>query len=121
MTVKVRYRCAAKLDLLMAICGQQHGQAEALGCQVLGVLQAEHGGDAKLLLEPGYVLDPRIFADEEGRQDLAHFWLPAAAVTLLVRKGVIEVSHARRVEEPLAGVKADRSRFLVAAKQACQQ
>ena len=109
LAVEVRHRRAVELDLPVPALGLEGGEAQALYCQILSVLQAENRGDTELLLEPDDVFNPGILANEEGRQDFAHLRTATAAVIMRVMagEGIIKVCHAGKVKKCAASVKVN--------------
>jgi len=109
LAVEVRHRRAMELDLPVPALGLEGGEAQALYCQILSVLQAENRGDTELLFEPNDVFDPGILADEESRQDFAHLRTAAATVIIMVvaGEGIIKACHAGKVKKRTGGVKVN--------------
>jgi hypothetical protein len=109
LTIEICHRGAAKLDLPLSVFGYECREAQALRGKIFSILQAKHRRDTEFLLEPRYVFNTRVLANEQGRKDFTHLWSPTAAVCSMGVSGkwVIEVRHAGKVEKPAWSVKAD--------------
>ena len=80
LTIEISDRRAVKFHLVRAAFGDQRGKIESFDRQIFGVLQAEDRGNAEFLSEPGNVFHARIFSDEKGGENFAHFRSSRAAI-----------------------------------------
>lgn len=63
IAIEIRNRGAMVGDVVLTAFRDESGQIQSFCREILGVLQAQDGGDAKLLAQPRHIFNARIFTD----------------------------------------------------------
>jgi hypothetical protein len=78
--IAVGDRPAAKVDPEASVLLQKGRERQSLVREIVVVLEAQDGGNAEFTLQPGEILDARVFAEKETRKDFRHVRWAAAQV-----------------------------------------